>query len=257
MRMDKRLQNGIGVGILVILAALLLLLQYRKRNDASIKNTLGSLAYRNQESECLVYCKESSGYVPYLVLTDDYQGAALLLRKEVLEEERQFNDYLAYYKDSLVDQFLSTEFIKQLDPELQRWLVPTDIKISTRDSLTNCGQETEVITRKAFLLAVHEIGFDAIDFVSKEGKQLQYFKEVDHIGATCSGKPTGWWLRTSNNTSDILVYIVNIKNELRSIGADYTCGVRPAFCLPKDMKVRKTTDILSDREVYILGFDGR
>ena len=76
---------------------------------------ISDLAYdENKESGYTVYIQENSKYVPYLVLTNNYNGNTLLLRKDILDELRAYNDYFAYYKDSIIDKYLNNEFYNLL-----------------------------------------------------------------------------------------------------------------------------------------------
>ena len=43
------------------------------------------LAYSEKcKIETIIYIEEKTGFVPYIVLTNDYNGKTLLLRKEIL-----------------------------------------------------------------------------------------------------------------------------------------------------------------------------
>jgi len=78
--------------------------------------TLGQLAYdENKRFGYTVYIQEDSKYVPYLVLTSDYNGQALLLREELMLKTHVFHEEgygcVSYYKESSIDRFLNEEFI--------------------------------------------------------------------------------------------------------------------------------------------------
>lgn len=61
--------------------------------------------------EPIIYIEEKAGFVPYIVLTNDYNGKTLLLRKEILPENRRVSDYSAYYEESEIDNYLMGEFL--------------------------------------------------------------------------------------------------------------------------------------------------
>src|SRR4051812_34861272 len=69
-----------------------------KNSNSTKEQTLKDIAFDvNKKSGYTVYIKENSAYVPYLVLTSDYNGQALLLRKELLNESHTFNDDISGY----------------------------------------------------------------------------------------------------------------------------------------------------------------
>ena len=73
------------------------------------KDTISSIAYNSfkNKDDYRVYIKEYDRYVPFLVIDNEYApGSTLLLREEILSEERRMNDYSSYYKDSEIDIFL-------------------------------------------------------------------------------------------------------------------------------------------------------
>lgn len=75
---------------------------------------VSDLAYDEADSINYIYIMENGKYTPFLVLTDDYNGSTLLLRKEVLDENRRFNNYSAYYANSEIDLYLNEEYLKSL-----------------------------------------------------------------------------------------------------------------------------------------------
>ena len=68
---------------------------------------VSDLAYdKNKKGDHLVYIREGHELVPFLVLTSDYNGETLLLRKEVLKMNMQINSYEAYYENSFMEYAL-------------------------------------------------------------------------------------------------------------------------------------------------------
>ena len=77
-----------GCAILFVLASFLCVLaSCSSKKEARV---ISDLAYssRNQD-ECIVYLQEDGEYIPFIVVTDDYNGNVLLVRKEVLPEPRR------------------------------------------------------------------------------------------------------------------------------------------------------------------------
>ncbi|MDO5062924.1 MAG: DUF6273 domain-containing protein [Peptostreptococcaceae bacterium] len=99
------------------------------------------LAYDEIGKENYVYIKENDGYEPYMVLSKDYYGKTLLMRKFLLDEPRTFNIYEAngfhnaYYPNSLMDVFLSNKFYKTLSPKMKELVLEMDIDITTEESI--------------------------------------------------------------------------------------------------------------------------
>ena len=102
-----------GCVIFFILPFILgLLTSCNSRKEAQV---ISDLAYssRNQEN-CIVYLQENGEYVPFIVVTDDYNGNVLLVRKEVLPEPRRINEYFSYYEGSEIDHYLNEEYLGTL-----------------------------------------------------------------------------------------------------------------------------------------------
>lgn len=84
--------------------------------------------------------KENDEYESYMVLSKDYYGKTLLMRKFLLDEPRAFNIYEAngfrnaYYPDSLTDVFLSNDFYNTLSPKMKELIL--DIDITTEESVS-------------------------------------------------------------------------------------------------------------------------
>jgi hypothetical protein len=221
-----------------------------------------------------VYIPENGEYIPYLVLTNNYNedGNCLLLRKHVLDEGMVFNivdsstfdidGYISgYYENSHIDKFLNGEFLGTLS-EIDDKIIDSEILITHIDSILVNGKETLVITRKVFLLSYTEVvGWEQLNAV--EGFHIPYFKQVNRsliftrsdeeamalrVATNSSGEPMSWWLRTPFTTDAHLVYGVSLNGgsavlniggtEVTAFGQDmYKFSVRPAFCLPRDTPI--------------------
>ncbi len=228
--------------------SLLFLLALCSCSQAPVQE-LWELAYDNlPKKERLVYLVENGAYEPYIVLTKDYYGNVLLLRKYVMDERRAFNIYHAdgfndaYYPDSWMDRFLSDDFYDMLSPVTQSKIVAVDIDITTKESIGIGREEMEKITRKVFLLSYYEItGFDS-PVSANEGIVLSYFtdmpKSEDRIGYFKNGESMNFWLRTPNTGFDSMIY--NVSDSEGMIGPSQVInelGVRPVFCMSGDTKV--------------------
>lgn len=246
----------IGIPLFVILC-ILAVWGCNSIKDSKRPETLGELAYdENKQYGYTVYLKENSEYVPYLVLTADYNGQALLLREELLEETYVINEdnhgYAGYYKDSSMDRFLNEEFITLLEPEIQEVIGESEITITAKESLGITGTETESIVRKIFLLSYTEIGYTDYAVVNKEGEALKYFDNPDNRIARRNKKAGSWWLRSSETWEAYTVCVMGQTGTLGRMSVDKECGVRPAFCLSNTLAIGQSDDILEGQTVYVI-----
>lgn len=195
-----------------------------------------------------VYIVENEKYVPYLVLTDDYQGSCLLLREQLLEEKVIYNTgdekYPAYYAGSVIDQYLCNTFPQRFTSELYDAILEEPIEITDQSSFTR-GQETiEIISRKIFLLSYAELNNTIFQTSAKEGQPLEYFaKQANRIAYRHDGKADSWWLRTPTTSDRFYVDAVSPEGitgsgGVVSIAGIVASGVRPAFRLPNQSPVQ-------------------
>ncbi len=78
---------------------------------------------------------------------------------------------------------MNNEFIETLSDALQEYIIDSEVIITAKSSMGLAGDESEVITRKVFLLSQQELGLrtkDSLTTVS-EGKKLKYFVEIIHV----------------------------------------------------------------------------
>lgn len=130
--------------ILVLVTVGLLCVACTKfESENSNPRPIKELAYDNLfGKENYVYIKENDEYEPYMVLSKDYYGKTLLMRKFLLDEPRAFNIYEAngfrnaYYPNSLMDVFLSNEFYNTLSPKIKELILEMDIDITTEESVS-------------------------------------------------------------------------------------------------------------------------
>jgi len=198
-----------------------------------------------------VYIQEDKSLEPYFVLTDNYNGNCLLLRKDILDKESLFNNdsrYSAYYAKSIIDKFLNDEFLNELSANIRCKIVPSNITITTQNSLGICGTDTEIIERNIFILSLSEIVGYSSTTIPKDGKLIEYFSnKKSRISSKKDGTISNWWTRTPNTWDDnALCTITNtgafcITNTAHMREGTF-CGVRPAFCLPKKTKIIYTNN---------------
>lgn len=214
---------------------------------------LEDIAYaHNLPYDCKVYINEGGAYIPYLVLSNNYNGNCLLLRENLLDDSYIFNNAVekpAYYENSAIDRYLNESFIKIFSKDLQKIIVESEIEITSKDSLGVGGTDTITIKRNVFLLSFAEVNAGYSRTNLEEGTALDYFADKNkRIALYRDGTAGSWWLRTPNTSGRSIVCGVS-KEGIVGIGGiydpniqdGYYNGVRPAFCLPNDTKIERVT----------------
>ncbi|MCM1186214.1 MAG: DUF6273 domain-containing protein [Lachnoclostridium sp.] len=243
--------------------------------------TLEKIAYDSSWRDYTVYIKENEEYVPYLVLTADYDGKVLLLREHLLPEEMQYkpsrypspegsalsggwpcDEYDSCYEKSSIDEYLNTDFLKRFSTDMQASIMDTTIEVTDKASLQmeTWAEVTHMIKRKVFLLSTVELGIvDNVGFTAaKEGKPLQYFKNKLYsvkIARKVNGEAWPYWTRTPHLWETYQVTVIGVGG-LGSATPDGRIGVRPVFCMEKDTAVKKSGEIIEGKSVYILELGG-
>ena len=228
------------------------------------KDTISEIAYNvNKKEDCLVYIEEDNTFEAYLVLTSDYGGNTLLLRKNLLEDTMPFNknerhmwashEYGGYYEDSTIDNFLNTEFLNILSSPVKEAMVSSDIIITDKSSLGTTGSEETMINRKVFLLSLKELNILRSYTCVPEGNVLRYF--ADDINRRAAYLPNGdgcpYWTRTPETWETYTVFTIGGRGT--GVGsADINSGVRPAFCLDGSTPIIQRTDIIREQTVYVI-----
>ena len=239
------------IGLLVIL----IFVGCHSRKEVS---KISDLAYdENKESGYTVNIQENSKHVPYLVLTNNYNGNTLLLRKETLDEAKAYSDYISYYKDSIIDKYLNNEFYELLGNIEKQTISESDIIITKRDviGIEEYNKCIEKIRRKIFLLSVTEIGYKDLSTAMKEGKPLKYFNNPENRIAYKNGKAISYWLRTRDTFSDSTFFAMTYNGKLGAANAYDESDLRPAFCVDNNLKVKKSEGIVEGKSVYTLDLE--
>lgn len=231
-----------------------------QENEKSIL-TINDIAYNvNKKLGFTVYISENERYVPYLVLTNDYNGRVLLLREYLLSEPYCIKDVNwegsggSYYPESDVDLFLNKEYISTIPISIQNVIFETEVIVTTAKSLQKGGgfAETEKIKRKAFVLSATELGIKS-GMANTEGKSLKYFKDTSDLIATDeNGESHIYWIRTPYLVDDIKTWTVSYDGSWGSCPVALKQMIRPAFCISKDATIKEISDIIDGRTVYVL-----
>ncbi len=243
--------------------------------------TLEEMAYDQSGRKNLVYIKENNEYIPYLVLESNYGGggSVLLLRENVLPEPMPYRpspygeskeglggpwawqDYGSYYETSSIDKYLDKDFLKVFSPVVQEAIAATAIEVTDMESYGDkWAKATHMIERKVFLLSAVELGITfSVDYnITKEGTPLKYFESKEHyVKKAYAADGTAWpyWTRTPWIWETYDVVVIGTELDFGRPSADKKMGVRPAFCLGKDIAVQKSDSVIEGKIVYVLKLD--
>lgn len=216
--------------------------------------SISDLAFDRSGNANLVYILEDDKYIPFLVLTDDYNGNTLLLRKEILDENRRISDYSAYYANSTVDLYLNGEYLESLT-EISQYLTSSNVEITCEDSLGVSGLDTELIDKCVFLLSCNEVGIDNSVNIAPEGETLEFFRNEENRKAYVNEKLSSWWLRTPNTYYLSCTYVIGDNNKIGYTNAYDANGIRPAFCVRNDSPIVLKTGIVDNQSVYVFSYE--
>lgn len=252
MKMKNKNLKNVGALILLLLAviaAILIVCKYRlDKKESAQPVTIGDLANPDSESANCVYVRENGKYVPFLVITNNYEdGYTLLLRKEILEEEHRMNDYSSFYQGSEIDTFLNRDYFNELG-EIRKKIKNVSLAIVDRDSIGSSGSGTINIKRHVFLLSARELCYG----VENEGRELEYFNTPDHRIAEYHGEPASWLLRTPSTFYLSAVCGIAQDGQLSSANTYDKFGIRPAFCVDSAEKIIEKEGIANGKKVYVI-----
>ena len=235
--------------------------QMSLHTDKERNLTINDIAYDvNKNLGYTIYLSENEILIPYLVLTNDYDGNVLLVRKHLLDEPKPYNSQShvpSYYGESQIDSFLNDVFFNSLDNSIKEKIINSAVIITDIESIGFVGTDTCSIQRKIFLLSYTETAQEESSVNAVEGTPLRFFKDnIDAVRSTSSsGEYKSWWLRTPNTAYINTVYGISPDGYVGvcSVGGaegTYDNGVRPAFCLPKGTVIHQ--GYVNGKEVYII-----
>jgi len=227
--------------------------------------TIEKLAYDESNDNPVVYIYENGEYIPYLILSSDYDGNTLLLRQYVLPELMPYeehgelwsaNEYGSYYEESSIDEFLNTEFWDSLSERTKELIVDSTIEVTDMESYNEWNYKTHKISRKVFLLSSVELGVEGLDgyTTTKEGLPLKYFKNKDFdvkMAYFQDGVVCPYWTRTPELWETCTVIMIG-NGMVGNCTADILGGVRPAFCISNQTVVKESSDIIEGEIVYTI-----
>lgn len=233
--------------IAIILSLLMIGATFAGCKGGNIDNLKDLSKSKNNE----VYLLEDNSFVPFLVL-DKRDGMVLLLRKEVMDNPICFSDYSSEYEDSIIDNYLSNDYIEMLSDNVRKLIQTIDIEVTSKNALYQAGKDTHTILRKVFLLSYHEANYSEHSMAPNEGEPFSFFTNDQSRIAYKNGRPCSWWLRTPYTGYDSVTWSVGgdgVKTELSSSKEN---GLRPAFYMSGDIQLKDSTQIIAGKKVFVI-----
>lgn len=202
---------------------------------------LGQLAYNETKNENVLYIQEEGVYVPYLIVTNNYDGKTLLLRQYALDQMQIMNEYEAAYENSSIDEYLNNDFYDRFSDQVKNLVKDTNVEILTKESLEQAASDTYIIQRNVFLLSYTELNYSDNGHVGKEGEPLIFFKNPENrLAKTETGQyETIWWLRSADSLYFSCFYAVGVDGQTGNTNAFDENSIRPAFCLDGDLSIKE------------------
>lgn len=228
-------------------------------------SSVGEITYDNDDSwGYQIYLKENDKFVPFIVLSSDYNGNCLVMRKYLLENCISYNspgEYGSYYNGSNVDSFLNNQYYPQLSEKLKSIIVESEIEITTKNAIDTHIKETETITRNIFLLSANEVNSSLSKVAVKEGEVLLYFKSIENRISTFENlEASSWMLRTAALSDGNTVIGVSESGSVGIGGINTINGlsenaIRPVFCIPTTTPIVVRDDVIEGQSVFCLEGD--
>jgi hypothetical protein len=232
-----------------------------KGNSNTNAKTIRDIAYeknRDDPETYTIYIQEDDVFEPYFVVSDNYNGNCLLVRKFLVNEnlvfsyEKSQGSYGGYYPDNEIDKYVNTVYFAKLSSTVQDKVLDTSIVVSTKDGVRSGSGigKTENVKRKVFILSATELNIKSI-MASAEGKPLAYFKNTENLVAYHNVDKAGdYWLRSSYHWDDIQAWMITYNGTCTGAAVSQKLSVRPAFCLQRDAVIQKEN--IGNKTVYVI-----
>ena len=243
------MKKGFLISCIFLVLLIIMVTSYLASLFIKLDNdTIGSIAYNVNKKNYVVYVKENNKYVPYIVIDNNYNGTnnTLLVRENVLGGEEydlgingEFTEDRIYkpsfvqsnksYENSEVDTFLSKEYSNYLEEGLVSIVNNTTINVYKFEDKKDYD-----INRKFFILSLGEMNVNNSYSTGRE-YPLEYFK-LGLAAKNDSGSIVKYWTRTPMNNSYAIINYAGTYSD-----CDNTCkhGIRPAFTIPSDTKIKQ------------------
>lgn len=197
----------------------------------------------------IVYIKEYDEYIPYYLLSENYDQKYLLLRVDNLPDKmcycskNTYGSISGYYAESDLDTYLTNEFKKRFSDDFLTVIGETSIKIAKKDDVWKgtIPAQTESIQRQFFVLSATEMGLKS-GMMAKEGTKQAAIKGIEEKEVQ--------WLRSAYLADDVSAWVWGSGHYGGESVASLQC-VRPAFTLEKSVTFEESTEVIKDKSVLI------
>lgn len=218
------------------IAVLLLVLTSVFTGCTSVSTTASSVQERVLKAMDRIWIPENGEYVSFLVL-EKTECDYLLIREHTTGPSAfaYANSPNSYYANSALDDYLNSEYASRFSPEVQAYLLESDVVITKESSIGCCGRETEIIQRVFYVPSWTEATGMHNSIGLKEGSQFSKEFQQNFLSATNDKKePSAWWLRTPDTWDFNRVFGINEDGGVSTGStvdslAVYEAEVRPVF----------------------------
>lgn len=239
------IKKSISLIIVLILCFCLVSCGETTKPSPDIENNANS-------TEREIYLLEGNEYTPYLLVSENYKGNILLLRKYVMDEDQAISEYSSEYENSPIDMFLCTDFLNLFDVETREKMIESDIVVTSKEALYAVGKQTHTIKRKAFLLSFSETNCGEHGMAANEGTSLSYFSSEKKRIVLKGENAYSWWLRTPYTGYESVTWGINSTGARVEVNSSDKNGIRPAISFSKSIEFILSNDIFEGKSVYVI-----
>ena len=197
---------------------------------------LGDVTASDAVNETILWLPENQNgetvLVPFIVLSTDYLGGCLVLRKNSWTSSNFNGDF----EGSNVDTILKSTYSNSV---LSESVFSSVLTVS----LPCWESENHSYNTKIFILSMAELNFGTGGDIPVEGTAMPYFNTADRRKTSIDGQNSvsDYWSRT-NSTTSTSKYFVDTSGQKSSTSSGVSKAVRPAFVLPKDFQIQQRPD---------------
>lgn len=208
--------------------------------------------YEKAFFETEIYLLEDGQYVPYILVSDDYYGNKLLLRRDVMDKDMFIDEYSAEYENSYIDNYLCSDFLNLFEDDVQQKTAEVPIEVTSKEALYTAGKQTYTINRKAFLLSFSEVNCGEHGMAAREGEPLDFFTIEENKVAFKNGEPHSWWLRTPYTGYESVSWGISDGGARVDLSSSSENGIRPAICFSQYVEFVPSDDVFDGESVYVI-----
>lgn len=195
---------------------------------------LGSLS-----AGTVVMVEESTGYVPWVVITHDHHGEGLTtLVRQCADTYQPYHysvpssAYYNRYSNSRLKSDMASYYSDNLTAGTRAKIQSVDIPI--RESANNSTSQAYV-TSNLFALSEPEVSGSGSSY---DGTQIPYFDSNEkRICYTSSGTSVAYWLRSVLSGMSDYARVISTSGSVSNGGVTSTSYIRPACCINSGTKI--------------------